>query len=122
MPQNWAQRPDKINTADLSPEQLAELKASVRQDKDGQPTSVGSSNHPNTCKPCLFVFTKFSCENGIFCTFCHFKHKRGNRPRPCKGKRNRYRKLMEHMEHLADEEADALEVENQENSQQKKNL
>merc|ERR1719277_898297 len=35
--------------------------------------------------------------NGIACSFCHFPHKRGrrkNKLRPCKGKRDRYRKLV----------------------------
>jgi len=115
-------QPQQVIRAKISKEELEAVMAQIRLNPDGKPTSMGSAGHPENCKPCLFVFTKVGCQNGVICTFCHFKHKRGNRPRPCKGKRNRYRKLMERMEHLADEEADALEVENQENSQQKKNL
>jgi len=87
-----------VTKSNLSPEELEELARTVRRNDKGQLMSVGSTDHDTNCKPCLFVFTKVGCQNGLTCTFCHFKHKRGCRPRPCKGKRNRYRKLMEIME------------------------
>lgn len=93
-------QPQQVLPNILSPEEAAAVEASVRRNEDGKATSLGSAGHPDNCKPCLFVFTVVGCQNGVFCTFCHFKHKRGNRPRPCKGKRNRYRKLMERMETL----------------------
>jgi len=93
--------PQQVEHNDLSPEELEVLMSQVRRTAKGHPTSVGSACHPGNCKPCLFVFTKVGCQNNVLCTFCHFKHKRGNRPRPCKGKRNRYRKLMARMEQLA---------------------
>jgi len=82
----------------MSSEMLKELEATVRKDEKGNPTSVGSANHDTSCKACLFVFTTVGCDSGVACSFCHFKHKRGSRPRPCKGKRNRYRKLVEQIE------------------------
>merc|ERR1719323_2853015 len=50
-----------------------------------------------SCKVCIFAHSKPGCSNGPACTFCHFPHKRGrrkNKLRPCKGKRDRYRKLL----------------------------
>lgn len=64
-------------------------------DLQGLP-SVGSVLHEaGTCKPCLFMHTKIGCQNGETCEFCHFRHKRSGKARPCKGKRERYRKLVE---------------------------
>jgi len=64
-----------------------------------QVASAGSALHwEDQCKPCLFVHTKVGCQNGARCEFCHFPHKRKNKPRPCKGKRDRYRKLINRME------------------------
>lgn len=61
--------------------------------------SVGSARHDvGGCKPCLFVHTHVGCQNGSLCEFCHYVHKRKSKPRPCKGKRDRYRKLLMRME------------------------
>jgi len=84
----------------VSPEELAEITAKVRHNEKGEPTSVGSAGHEDNCRACLFVFTAAGCQNGVLCGFCHFKHKRANRPRPCKGKRNRFRKLAARVEQL----------------------
>jgi len=73
-------------------------------DETGNVTSMGSALHwEDQCKPCLFVHTKVGCQNGASCEFCHFPHKRKNKPRPCKGKRDRYRKLISRMEQEIDE-------------------
>jgi len=57
--------------------------------------SLGSANHEeNTCKPCLFMHQEGGCHNGSQCVFCHYTHKRKSKPRPCKGKRDRYNKLI----------------------------
>lgn len=57
--------------------------------------SQGSVGHElGTCKPCLFVHSKVGCQNGAECTFCHMQHTRNSKPRPCKGKRDRYKKLI----------------------------
>jgi len=62
-------------------------------------TAVSKASHDEgVCKPCLFVHTPVGCQNGSLCTFCHFPHTRKNKPRPCKGKRDRYRKLILRME------------------------
>lgn len=61
--------------------------------------SVGSARHDQgACKPCLFVHTEVGCQNGTLCEFCHLPHKRKSKPRPCKGKRDRYRRLLMRME------------------------
>jgi len=61
--------------------------------------SPGSAKHDTGgCKPCLFVYTHVGCQNGQTCEFCHFPHKRKSKARPCKGKRDRYRKLLMRME------------------------
>lgn len=58
--------------------------------------SVGSAQHADlTCRPCLFVHTSVGCQKAEACLFCHFRHKRKNKTRPCKSKRERYRKLIE---------------------------
>jgi len=82
----------------LSPEELEERLRDVRLDENGEPTSIGSSEHEVSCKPCLFVHSRVGCQKGVLCPFCHFKHKRGTRPRPCKGKRNRYKNLVDRIE------------------------
>jgi hypothetical protein len=61
--------------------------------------SMDSTKHDQgLCKPCLFVHTHVGCQNGTSCEFCHFHHKRKSKARPCKGKRDRYRKLLMRME------------------------
>lgn len=61
--------------------------------------SIGGELHDaGQCKPCLFVHTQVGCTNGGACEFCHWVHKRKSRPRPCKGKRDRYRKLLTRMQ------------------------
>jgi len=87
-----------------SPEELEALLANVRKNARGVPMSQGSAGHDRNCKPCLFVHTKLGCANGMLCTFCHFLHRRGTKPRPCKAKRSRYNKLMSRFE-TSDENA-----------------
>lgn len=60
--------------------------------------SLGSVNHAKGhCKPCLFQHTRIGCLKASGCEFCHYSHKRKDKPRPCKGRRERYRKLMDRM-------------------------
>lgn len=89
-----AQAAPQVNPEDLSPEEFDALLKQVPVNEKGAPTSLGSVSHPESCKPCLFVHTHIKCHNGLLCTFCHFEHKRRSKPRPCKGKRERYRKLL----------------------------
>jgi len=61
---------------------------------EGMP-SVGSALHESgKCKPCLFLKGKLGCDKGAECRFCHLHHKRSANPRPCKGKREWYKKLI----------------------------
>ena len=63
----------------------------------GQPSQGASFHDSGTCRPCLFVHTAVGCNNGAACTFCHLQHARGSKPRPCKGKRDRYKKNVARM-------------------------
>jgi len=77
----------------------------VPRDEDGNPTSKGSILHDQgECTPCLFVHRNVGCQNGVLCTFCHFPHKRRAKSRPCKDKRDRFQKRVEHMENKMDAE------------------
>lgn len=68
------------------------------QRPDGEVMSIGSAAHAcGNCKPCFFVHTTVGCQNGTACRFCHL-HKRKNKPRPCKEKRDRIQKLSDRME------------------------
>lgn len=72
-----------------------EWMASIPEDQNGKLMSLGSRHHPlGTCKPCLFVRTTVGCANGVACPFCHFKHKRSEGRKPCKSKRDRYRRIV----------------------------
>lgn len=83
---------------------LESMRAHVPLDSNGEPTSIGSIGHATgTCKVCIFAHSKPGCSNGVACSFCHFVHKRGrrkNKLRPCKGKRDRYRKLLNRLTNL----------------------
>jgi len=61
----------------------------------GDLPSEGSRGHAtSTCKPCMFIHSAIGCYKGMSCSFCHFSHEGIRRPRPCKAKRERYRKLI----------------------------
>jgi len=65
---------------------------------DGQPTSVGSALHSQKkCSPCAFYHASVRCREGVMCAFCHLNHNVKVRIRPCKGKRERYKKLKDHL-------------------------
>lgn len=69
------------------------------EDAEDVVISAGSANHEfGTCKPCAFIRTNVGCLNGVDCEFCHFRHSRRIKPRPCKGKRDRYRRIVAKME------------------------
>jgi hypothetical protein len=58
--------------------------------------SVGAALHSTgNCKPCLFVHGYMGCRSGAECQFCHLLHSRSSKARPCKNKRERYKKLVE---------------------------
>mmetsp|Transcript_49474 Transcript_49474/g.117739 ORF Transcript_49474/g.117739 Transcript_49474/m.117739 type:complete len:315 (-) Transcript_49474:235-1179(-) len=64
-----------------------------------EPPSIGSAFHTSgSCRPCIHFRAGGSCVAGAQCRYCHFHHsvrqfKAKNKTRPCKGKRDRYRKF-----------------------------
>lgn len=73
----------------------------VPLDASGRRTSLGSIAHAgrgSDCTPCRLFHSSAGCPDGVLCEFCHFPHNRKSRVRPCKGKRERYRKLLKRME------------------------
>jgi len=49
------------------------------------------------CKPCHYIHTPAGCQNGLKCTYCHLPHMLNN-PRPCKTKRQHYRRFQAMLE------------------------
>ncbi len=82
-------------------------------DENSEPTSIGSMLHEkDMCKVCVFAFAG-NCTNGVFCEFCHLPHRRALRKtamRPCKGKRDRYRKLVSRLEGEIQCDPDSFDV------------
>jgi hypothetical protein len=86
------------------------LVACLPRDSEGQLTSIGSTLHEsNKCKPCRYKITSQPCADGLRCLYCHMDHclcpavgsassvqqpavEGRSKVRPCKGKRDRYRK------------------------------
>eukprot|EP00931_Biecheleriopsis_adriatica_P091620 TRINITY_DN65508_c0_g1_i1.p1 TRINITY_DN65508_c0_g1~~TRINITY_DN65508_c0_g1_i1.p1 ORF type:complete len:262 (+),score=43.37 TRINITY_DN65508_c0_g1_i1:87-872(+) len=90
----------KEQGVDVTLEGVKAMLRMVPYDEDGNPLSLGSISHHDQeakCKPCLFLATQVGCTKGISCSFCHYSHKRKERSRPCKGKRDRYKKLINRM-------------------------
>lgn len=96
---------------DITSKQVTEAQLhSIPLDAAGRQTSLGSVAHvAGECKPCLFINTKMGCQNGTNCQFCHFPHKRQNKLRPCKGKRDRYRQLVARMEQMIECDPDGFD-------------
>jgi len=63
----------------------------------GEVWSEGSALHEQgRCRPCAFVNTPTGCKAEARCRFCHLQHTSvKRRVRPCKGKRERLRRLVE---------------------------
>eukprot|EP00931_Biecheleriopsis_adriatica_P012735 TRINITY_DN113943_c0_g1_i1.p1 TRINITY_DN113943_c0_g1~~TRINITY_DN113943_c0_g1_i1.p1 ORF type:complete len:154 (-),score=15.31 TRINITY_DN113943_c0_g1_i1:25-465(-) len=55
--------------------EVAALLPKVPRNEDGDPTSVGSYGHPETCSPCIFAFSPAGCIKGVRCRYCHFRHR-----------------------------------------------
>lgn len=83
------------NDAELASGQSSEPGEGVATELPDRPClSIGSEAHESgSCKPCLFAFIEPGCPDGAQCRFCHLPHK-STRSRPCKAKRDRYRKLI----------------------------
>lgn len=97
----------------VSDSSLQPLMHQVPLDEMGRPTSVGSLLHSiGKCKVCVFAHSG-SCSSGVSCSFCHLPHRRSQRKtgmRPCKGKRDRYRKFVACLEHEIEIEPDNFDV------------
>jgi len=82
----------------------------------GEPSSTGSVGHANgVCKVCIYFAGPDGCSSGVACSFCHLPHKPGKRKsklRPCKGKRDRYRKLLTRLQQQVEEDPDGFNAEN----------
>jgi len=69
------------------------LLAQIPRNEEGEICSIGSTKHDSgECSPCLFWFKK-QCAKGLFCDYCHFRHKgqRMKRIRPSKKTRMQMR-------------------------------
>eukprot|EP00930_Biecheleria_cincta_P053387 TRINITY_DN3884_c0_g1_i5.p1 TRINITY_DN3884_c0_g1~~TRINITY_DN3884_c0_g1_i5.p1 ORF type:complete len:368 (-),score=47.39 TRINITY_DN3884_c0_g1_i5:46-1149(-) len=66
----------------------ATLDGSIPLNNEGEPTSRGSRNHPDSCSPCIFWFRGL-CGKGTECDYCHMKHpgQKNKRIRPSKSTR-----------------------------------
>jgi len=69
--------------------------------------SIGSAMHlEQACKPCAFLNTQVGCKYRSACRFCHFEHtSKRQRVRPCRGKRERIKKLIGRLMHDMDASA-----------------
>jgi len=81
--------------------------------------SKGSVRHEDgSCRPCHYYQTKTGCMNGDKCSFCHLDHPKRFRPRPCKSKRNRCKRLANMLDmvftNLPDQFDEAAEIFSQE--------
>lgn len=79
--------------ADLEELERQGVLALIPRNDRGEISSVGSVRHyQGGCSPCLFWFRK-SCAKGIYCDYCHIRHKgqRNKRIRPSKKTRMQMR-------------------------------
>merc|ERR1719471_930537 len=53
------------------------------------------------CRPCHYYYTKTDCQNGAGCSFCHLAHPKRFRPRPCKSKRNKCKRIADSAMHAS---------------------
>eukprot|EP00429_Kryptoperidinium_foliaceum_P084267 CAMPEP_0176233934 /NCGR_PEP_ID=MMETSP0121_2-20121125/26076_1 /TAXON_ID=160619 /ORGANISM="Kryptoperidinium foliaceum, Strain CCMP 1326" /LENGTH=368 /DNA_ID=CAMNT_0017573335 /DNA_START=57 /DNA_END=1164 /DNA_ORIENTATION=+ len=71
--------------------------------------SVGSQGHASgSCRPCAFARSAAGCKFGAECQFCHevADHPEAVRVRPCKGKRERFKRQMAAIERAIAEDPD----------------
>lgn len=83
-------------------------------DSHGKPTSIGSVFHgTGHCTECE-AFSRGACAHGIHCPECHMSHDRGakrrHKIRPCKSKRERYRKIVTNLSKAVEEDPDGFDL------------
>jgi len=54
----------------------------------------------DSCTPFSSPVSQHRCKAGIFCQFCRLSHERSGRERPCKQKKERFKKLCHQLEQL----------------------
>jgi len=92
---------------------LEKLLNRVPIDENGRRLSVGSIPHGSgTCRPCTFAASGTGCHVGVFCRFCHSQHPgvRRTKARPCKGKRDRYRNLLDKLSAQAEADPEKFSI------------
>jgi len=91
---------------------------------DGQGTATGAQeanlclHARGKCIPCRFYSLKGGCRNGAACGFCHTCSSEPDERegpgaksrRPCKGKRDRYKKLLDRLTAQCDNEAHIFDI------------
>lgn len=55
-----------------------------------------------TCKVCVFFSTPLGCNRGAACTFCHQRHSRKDKSRPCKSKRERQKRIIDRVQGIGE--------------------
>jgi len=66
--------------------------------------SVGSLLHASgKCTPCIFFTRESGCQKGECCKFCHIRHQRKHRDRPCKERRDRFYRRVEQIHNEIEE-------------------
>jgi len=57
--------------------------------------SAGTALHSmRKCRPCAYAWSAAGCTKGTDCIYCHERHENMKPSRPCKGRRQHYRKLV----------------------------
>eukprot|EP00435_Cladocopium_sp_Y103_P003124 s914_g1.t1 len=76
--------------AESSSRRFLEIRA---EDLPDEVPTVGSVGHPESCKPCFYMFNKKGCHFGRSCLYCHMDHVKKKKERPPKMVRQECREL-----------------------------
>lgn len=79
------------------------------EEKEGTWSKGSELHEAGQCKPCHYVNTKAGCSNGDQCDFCHLSHQKKNRPRPCKSKRTKCKKMAGLLDQVLAEDPNQLD-------------
>eukprot|EP00928_Gymnodinium_smaydae_P042163 TRINITY_DN28431_c0_g1_i1.p1 TRINITY_DN28431_c0_g1~~TRINITY_DN28431_c0_g1_i1.p1 ORF type:complete len:227 (+),score=38.52 TRINITY_DN28431_c0_g1_i1:55-735(+) len=73
--------------------------------------SVGSATHEmGTCKPCLYAHSDVGCKKGASCRYCHIRHAKKSRARPCKMTRQKCKEIAREVDAFNPDFAQLREV------------